>query len=65
VEFRCPCDGVGALDSGAGDNIVKWCVGGRRVGQESRVEIPHAQSTEELIGGLGSVGVLMIHYSFL
>lgn len=43
VKFRCPGDEVATLDSGAGENIVKWCLGSRHVGQKSSVEIPHAQ----------------------
>jgi hypothetical protein len=35
-EFRCPGDGVRALDSGAGENIVWWHVVCRRMGQKSR-----------------------------
>jgi hypothetical protein len=32
---------------------VMWCLGGRRVGQKSPVEVYHAQKTTELAGGLG------------
>jgi hypothetical protein len=37
VKFRRPGDGVGALDSGAGENILQWCLGGSRVGQKPSI----------------------------
>jgi hypothetical protein len=64
VEFRRPGDGVVALDSGAPENVVKWYLGGRRVGQKSPVEVQHAQETAELTGGLGRMAVLEMGYSF-
>jgi hypothetical protein len=42
-EFRSPGDGVGALDSGAREKVVQWCLGGRRVGQKSSIDVQHAQ----------------------
>jgi hypothetical protein len=38
-ELWRPRDGVGTLDSVAGECVVKWCPGGCCVGQESPVEI--------------------------
>jgi hypothetical protein len=38
-ELWCPGDGVSALDSVAGQNVVQWCMGGSCVGQKSPVEI--------------------------
>jgi hypothetical protein len=64
VEFGCPGDGVGALESGAGENVMKWCLGCRRMGQESRVEVQHAQKMAELTGGIGRVAILKMNYSF-
>jgi hypothetical protein len=58
VEFRHPGDGVRSLDSGAGENVMKWCLGGRRVGQKSPIEVQHAQKTMELTNGLVRVAVL-------
>jgi hypothetical protein len=55
---------VGVLDSGAGENIMNWCLGGRRVGQKSPVEVQHAQGTVELSGNLGSLTVVEIGYLF-
>jgi hypothetical protein len=55
---------MGALDSGAGENVVQWCLGGRRVGQKSPIEVQHAQKSAELTGGLGRVAVLEVRYSF-
>jgi hypothetical protein len=40
VNFRRPGNGVRALDSGARENVMKWCLDGRRVGP---VEVQHAQ----------------------
>jgi hypothetical protein len=54
---------MGALDSGVEENV-KWCLGGRRVGQKSPVELQHAQKTAELTGGLGRVAVLETGHSF-
>jgi hypothetical protein len=64
VEFRLPGDGVRALDSGAGEEIVKRRLVCRRLGQKSPVEVQYAQETAGLTGGLGSLAVLKIGYSF-
>jgi hypothetical protein len=37
---------------------VQWCLGGRRVRQESPVEVQHAQKSTKLTGGLGRGAVL-------
>jgi hypothetical protein len=58
VELRCPSDGVGALDSGSGEGVVKWCLVSCRMGQESPVVVQHAQEMAELTGGLGRMAVL-------
>jgi hypothetical protein len=58
VEFRRPCEMAGALESGSGENVMKWCPGGRLVWQKSPVELQHAKKTEELTGSLGRVAVL-------
>jgi hypothetical protein len=55
---RRSCDGVSSLDSGAGENVVKWCLVCRRVGQKSPAVVQHAQEMVELTGGLGSLQVL-------
>jgi hypothetical protein len=55
---------VGALNSRAGEDAVKWCLGGRRVGQKSPIEVQHAQESTELTGGLGRVAVLEMGYTF-
>jgi hypothetical protein len=62
-EFQCPVNGVGTLDSGAGENVVQWCLGGRSVGQKSPVEVEHAQKLTELTGGLWRVAVLEMGHS--
>lgn len=64
VKFRRPGDRAGALDSGAGKNIVQWYLGGHRIGQKSNVEIQHDWKTAELTGGLGRVAILKIDYPF-
>jgi hypothetical protein len=55
---------VRALDSGSGENVVKWWLVCRRVGQKSPIEVKHAQETAELTGGLGRETVLEVGYSF-
>jgi hypothetical protein len=55
---------VRALDSGAGENVMQWCLGGRRVRQKSPIEFEHAQKSTELTGGLGRVAVLEIGHFF-
>lgn len=47
-----------ALDTGSRENVVKWCLVCRCMGQKSPVEVQHAQETAELTGGLGRVTVL-------
>jgi hypothetical protein len=54
---------VGALDSGAVQNVVQWCLSGRSVGQKSPVEVQHAQKSTELTGGLWRVAVLEMGHS--
>jgi hypothetical protein len=56
--FRRSGDGVSSVDSGAGENVVKWCLVRRRVVQKSPVDVQHAQETAELTGCLGSLAVL-------
>jgi hypothetical protein len=50
VEFHHPDEGVGALDSQAEKNVMKWCLGDRQ--------------TAELTGGLRRIVVLEMGYSF-
>jgi hypothetical protein len=45
---------VSSVDSEAGENVGKWCLVCRRVGQKSPVLVQHAQETAGLTGGLGS-----------
>jgi hypothetical protein len=64
-ELRCQGDGVGALDSGTGENVVQWFLRGRPLGQKLPIEIQHAQKSTELTGGLWSLTVLeMGHWFF-
>jgi hypothetical protein len=49
---------VRALDSEAGENVVKWCPGGCRMGQKSPIEVQHAQKTTDLTNGPVRVVVL-------
>jgi hypothetical protein len=63
-EFRCPGDGMGALDSGARENVVQWCLGDRRVRQKSSIEIQHTQKSTELTGGIGRMAILEMGHSF-
>jgi hypothetical protein len=58
LEFRCPGDGVTAFDSGAGENVVKWCLMFRRMGQKSPVDVQHTQKTAKLTGCLERVAAL-------
>jgi hypothetical protein len=51
-ELRYPGDGVGALDSGAGQKVVQWCPCGSCVGPESPVEVHHAKKPTKLAGSL-------------
>jgi hypothetical protein len=63
-ELRRPGDGLGAFDSDTGESVVQWCLGGRRVGQKSPIEVHHAQKSTELTGGLGRGAVLEVGHSF-
>jgi hypothetical protein len=56
---------VETLDSGAGENVVQWCLGGRSLGQKSPVEIQHAQKSTKLTGGLWRVAVLEMGHSLV
>jgi hypothetical protein len=55
---------MGALDSGAGENVVQWCLGCHRVGQKSSIEGQYIQKSTELTGRLGKVAVLKMGHSF-
>jgi hypothetical protein len=55
---------MGALDSGAGKNVVQWYLGGRCVGQKSPMEVHHARKSTELTSGLWRMTVLEMGYSF-
>jgi hypothetical protein len=57
-ELRCPGDDVGALDTGARQNVVEWCLIGSCVGQKSPVDFHHARKPTELTGSLWRVAVL-------
>jgi hypothetical protein len=63
MEFRRHGD-VGFLDNGARGNVVKWGLGGRRVGQKLLVDIQHVLRTADLTGGLGRLAVVEMGYSF-
>lgn len=52
------------LDSGSGENVVKWCLLCYCVGRELPVEVQHAQETAEQTGGLGRLAVLKVGCSF-
>jgi hypothetical protein len=52
-KYRPPSDGVRALEYGAGENVVQWCLGGRLVRHESPIEVQHAQKSAVLTDGLG------------
>jgi hypothetical protein len=56
--------GLGALDSGSGENVMKWYLVDRRMGQKSHIEVQHAQETAKLTGDLGRVAVLKMDYLF-
>jgi hypothetical protein len=56
---------VGALESGAGEKIIRWCLAGRRVGQISPVEIYNGQKTAKLTDVLGRVAVQKMGYLFM
>jgi hypothetical protein len=56
--------GVGALDSGAIENVVQWCLGGHHVRHKSPIEVQHAEKLTELTGYLGRVAVLEMGHSF-
>jgi hypothetical protein len=51
---------VSSLDSGAEENVVKWCLVCHCMGQKSPVVVQHAQETAELRGGLGSLAALLM-----
>jgi hypothetical protein len=55
---------MGALESKAGENVMKWCPGCCCMGQELPVEVQHAQKSAELTGGFGRVAILKMGYSF-
>jgi hypothetical protein len=56
---------VAAFESGAEENVMKWCLGDPRVVHKSPVGVQHAQKTAELTGGLGRVAVLKMGYPFV
>jgi hypothetical protein len=43
---------------------MQWCLGGRRVGRKSPVEVQPAQKLTELTGGLWRVAALEMVHSF-
>jgi hypothetical protein len=55
---------VRAINSGAGENVIKWSLDGRLVGQKSPVEIQHAQKSAELTGVFGREAVPEMSYSY-
>jgi hypothetical protein len=55
---------VRVLDSGSGKYVVKWGLVCGPVEKKSPVEVQQAQETAELTGGLGSLAVLEMGYSF-
>jgi hypothetical protein len=55
---------VETLDSGAGENVVQWSLGGHCVGQKSPIEVQHAQKSTELTDGLWKLAVLEMGHSF-
>jgi hypothetical protein len=62
-EFRRPGDSMAALESGAEKNAVQSCMGGRRVGLKSPVEIQHAQKSTEISCCLGRGAILEMSHS--
>jgi hypothetical protein len=40
---RRPCDWMRTLDSGAGENVMEWCLGGSSVGQKAPLKVENAQ----------------------
>jgi hypothetical protein len=52
------------LDSGAGKDFVERSLDGRRVGEESFVEIQHSQEASDLAENFGRGTALKIGYAF-
>jgi hypothetical protein len=48
----------------ARQNVVKWCLGARRVGLKSPVEVQHTQKPVELTGSLGRMAILEMGHLF-
>jgi hypothetical protein len=60
-----PGDEMRALDSGAGESVMEFCIGTSSVGQKSPVEFQHAREATELTGGLQRDAVLKMSHLFL
>jgi hypothetical protein len=65
VYLRCPSDGLGALDFGSGEDIVKWCLVSCRVGQKSPIVVQCAQEKAELTGGCGILALHEVGHSLV
>jgi hypothetical protein len=53
------------LDSGAGENVMEWCLDCSSVGQKSPIKVENAEEATELTGGLRRGAVLQMSHSFL